>query len=122
MVDPNEIASAANNISLEKTPTNYSWLTYLWVIGLSSLGGVVSFVRKVRAGESRPYNIMEFFGEIVTSAFVGIITFYLCEHANMDQLMTAVLVGISGHMGTRAIYIFEKMLSERLGARRARKE
>lgn len=122
MVDPTEIASAASKISLEKTPANYSLLTYLWVIGLSSMGGIVSFVRKIRSGEARPYNIMEFFGELVTSAFVGIITFYLCEHANIDQLMTAVLVGVSGHMGTRAIYIFEKMLSERLGVRKARKE
>ena len=99
----------------EKDPTTYSILTYAWVVGLSCLGGIVSFARKIRAGQARPYNLMEFFGEIMTSAFVGIITFYLCEAAALDTLMTAVFVGVSGHMGTRAIYMLERFAQDRLG-------
>lgn len=98
----------------EKDPTNYELITYVWVLGLASLGGIVSFMRKLKAGNVRAFNLMEFIGEIVTSAFVGVITFYLCEAANMSQVLTAAFVGISGHMGSRAIFMLEKKLEKYL--------
>jgi len=102
---------------LEKDPMNYSLITYLWVFGVSALGGVVSYVRKVRAGQAEKFSIMEVIGEIVISAFTGLVTFWLCEAASIDQPLTAALVGISGHMGSRAIALFEDMLKRRLGVR-----
>jgi len=97
----------------EKDPTSYSLLTYLWVFGLSSLGGVVSFINKVKKGYARAFNIAEFMGEIATSAFAGVITFWLCENANISPLITAALVGVSGHMGSRAILLFEEWLAKK---------
>lgn len=93
----------------EKDPSNYSALTYLWVLGLSAWGGVVSFFRKVREGHASKFSFMELIGELVTSAFAGIITFYLCEAGEFTQLWTAVFVGVSGHMGTRAIFHIENL-------------
>ncbi len=98
---------------MEKDPTTYAAATYLWVFALSIIGGIVNFVRKVKIGESRPFNILELVGEVLTSAFAGIITFYLCEWTNIPQVLTAALVGISGHMGSRAIYFFEKWAEKR---------
>lgn len=92
----------------EKDPTNYSALTYLWVFLLSSWGGLVSFFRKYKEGKTRAFNIVEFIGEIVISAFVGVVTFLLCEAGNINHLVSAALVAISGHMGSRAIFIFER--------------
>lgn len=92
----------------EKDPSTYTWLTYMWVFLLSAWGGLVSFIKKVRTGETRASNLMEFIGELVTSAFAGVITFFLCEASGITPLMTAVLVAISGHMGTRAIFLFER--------------
>lgn len=94
----------------EKDPTNYQLITYAWVLGISMLGGIVSFLRKMRAGVARAFNIIEFIGEIVTSGFVGILTFYFCEAAGISPVLTAAFVGISGHMGSRAIFMFEKKL------------
>lgn len=91
----------------EKDPSNYSALTYLWVFGLSAWGGIVSFLRKVRNGDAHKFSFVELVGEIFTSAFAGVITFYLCEAAAFAPLWTAVLVGVSGHMGTRAIFHLE---------------
>ncbi len=91
----------------EKDPFNYTLITYGWVFMLSMWGGVVSFFQKVRDGKTRASNIMEFFGELSTSAFVGLATFYLCEFGNVDRLLTAVLVAVSGHMGTKAVYLLE---------------
>lgn len=91
----------------EKSPETYSILTYAWVFGLSALGGAVSFIRKVKQGHARAWNFVEFFGELSTSAFAGVITFWLCEWAGFHPLMTAAFVGISGHMGSRAIFQLE---------------
>ncbi|SRR5258705_4690154 len=96
-----------------KDPTSYTWITYCWVFLLAGLGGLVSFARRVKGGQSHPWNIAEFIGEIATSAFGGLITFYLCEAAQLNPLVTAALVGISGHMGSRAIYQFEITLRKR---------
>ena len=99
----------------EKDPTSFTWLTYLWVILLSILGGTVNFITKVKNGMARAWNMTEFIGEIVTSAFAGIMTFYLCEWSNTPQLLTAALVGISGHMGSRAIFKMENWFEEKIG-------
>jgi hypothetical protein len=42
-------------------------------------------------------------------------TFLLCEAAATDQLLTAVLVGISGHMGAKAIRFLEMVFEKRIG-------
>jgi len=98
----------------EKDPTNYALLTYLWVLFLSAWGGVVSFLAKVKAGNARAFNFVELIGEIVTSGFAGVLTFWLCEAAGINGLVTAALVGISGHMGSRAIYKMEQWATSKL--------
>ncbi len=97
----------------EKDPTSYSLLTYLWVFALAILGGVVNFMRKLQEGHARVFNVVEFIGEIVTSAFAGVITFWMCENAGMSPLVTAAFVGVSGHMGSRALFMIENWLKAR---------
>lgn len=97
---------------IEKDPTSYSFLTYTWVFGLAILGGVVSFMRKLQSGHARVFNLVEFIGEVVTSAFAGVLTFWMCEHAEISPLMTAAFVGVSGHMGSRAIFLAEGWLTK----------
>ena len=90
-------------------------LTYGWVVGLSMLGGAASFVRRVRSGEAKYSNIIELIGELVVSAFAGLVTFFLCQSAAFDEMLTAAFIAISGHMGTRIIFIFEAYLVKRFG-------
>lgn len=97
----------------EKSPETYSLLTYLWMFGISCLGGVVAFVRKVKTGHVRAWNFTEFVGELFTSAFAGIITFWLCQASNFGMLQTAGLVGIAGHMGSRAIFMLERYFASK---------
>lgn len=96
-----------------KSPFGYDLLVYVWVIFLSVLGGIVNFTRKMREGKVRVFNITEFIGELVTSAFSGLCTFWLCEWANLDQLLMVVFVAISGHMGSRAIMLFERWAEDK---------
>ena len=96
-----------------KSPFNYEVFTYVWVFGLSAWGGAVSFIRKMREGKARPFNVMELIGELVTSAFAGMLTFWLCEAANINPYLTAAFIGISGHMGSRAIGMMEYYFSKK---------
>lgn len=101
----------------EKDPSNYAYATYAWVLFLSFVGGAVSFFQKLKMGIARSFNLTEFIGELVTSGFSGVLTFWLCGAADINGNVTAVLVGISGHMGSRAIFIIERILEQRLGLR-----
>jgi hypothetical protein len=101
------------DIQPPKSPFSYELITYLWVVGLSAWGGVVSFMRKMRDGNARPFNIMELIGEIFTSAFAGMVTFWLAELANFPPLLVAALVGISGHMGSRSIGMLEQYFTKK---------
>lgn len=94
-------------------PTNFSLLTYAWVLGLSVWGGAINFFHKLRSGVARPFNLSEFLGEICTSAFVGLVTFWLAERAGLDRLTSAALIAVSGHMGSRALFRIERALEKR---------
>ena len=102
---------------IDKDPGSYEWITYIWVMGLASWGGVVNYVRKVKANQVERFSIMEVLGEIMVSAFTGVLTFWLCELSGFPQLLTAALVGVSGHMGGRGIALVEHMIKVRAGIR-----
>lgn len=99
----------------EKDPSNYTLITYLWVVVLAAAGGTVNFLHKIRQGTARAFNITEFVGELMTSGFAGLLTFWLCEAADVNKLLSAVLIGISGHMGSRAIFKIEKWAEDKFG-------
>ncbi len=99
-----------------KDPFNYSMITYIWVLLLSGFAGVVNFLGKLKAGAVRAFNLTEFIGEVVTSMLAGLITFWLTEAANLDKLVAAALIAVSGHMGSRAIFKIEKWAEEKFGA------
>jgi hypothetical protein len=97
-----------------KDPASFGLITYLWVIGLSLGGGLVSYMHKLQLGVRRPFSIIEFIGELVTSGFTGVITYFLCQSSGISPLLTAVFVGISGHMGSRALFLIERMIENKL--------
>lgn len=97
----------------ERGPFDYHVLTYLWVLALASFAGFVSWMRKVREGHSRPFNLIELVGEIATAALAGLLTFWLCEWAEVSKLLAAVFIAVAGHMGTRALFLLEKFMEAR---------
>ena len=105
-----------------RSPETYQLDTYLWVLALSVLGGIVSYKEKRKAGfffrTENKYldivafilvNLAVFILEIFTSAFSGILTFYICESANMDRLLTAAFVGLSGFAGGRMLNFMQNL-------------
>lgn len=112
------IMQTREEIVPEKDPNNYSAIgiaiAHVWVLLLSILGGAVSYVHRVRTGMTRRFNLPELIGDMFISGFVGIITFYLCQWAQFDDFLTAAFVGIAGHMGSRALFLAEKIIERRI--------
>ena len=92
-----------------------SLITWSWVIFLSVLGGCVNYYHRVDTHKIR-HTMFRFIGELLTSAFVGIITFELCDYAQFSWQLTASFVAISGHMGTRLIFKLETIFVDALKA------
>lgn len=96
-----------------KDPNTYNVLTLLWVVTLSAWGGTVNYIRKLQTGTAKKFSIFQLLGEIVSSSFFGVITFLLCEAGHFSPLVTAALVGLSGHMGSKALYLIMRIWSKR---------
>jgi hypothetical protein len=96
-----------------KDPLGYPLKTYGFMLFIAVLGGVVSYYAKVRSGEIPAASVMHLIGEITTSAFAGLVTFWVCEYLNVPQILTAPLVGVSGHLGAKAISMMEEAAKKR---------
>lgn len=101
----------------DKDPLSYTALEYGWVLFLACWGGCVNFWQRLKEGKTRAFKIVELMGEIFTSGFVGVLTFLICESTETDRLVSAVLVGISGHMGAKTIRFFEVFFETKFGAK-----
>lgn len=87
---------------------NLTWLiTWAWVLGLSAWGGAVSYFHKMDK-HGLKFSLFRLAIDVWTSAFVGVLTYLLCHTAEISEGVTAAMVGISGHMGTRALFMLEK--------------
>jgi hypothetical protein len=101
--------------AVAKDPTGYGWMTYLWVCLIAAWGGLVRFLNSMRERkESFSAAMVTLMTGLITSVFVGVLTFYACEIANFDKLWTAICVAVTGHLGAQAMQIFEKAILGRL--------
>lgn len=96
----------------EKDPNNWSVITYALVAFWAVVGGLVSFYGKVRAGVARWLNLHELIGEMATSAFFGLSVGLACGWMNAPLTLTFAVVGVAGHMGSRGIFIAEKIMQK----------
>lgn len=81
-------------------------LGYVWLVILALWGGTVNYISRIRQGKM-PFSFVELIGEWCISGFVGVATMYLCMEYSVSWYFTAFLVAITGHMGSRAIFMFE---------------
>ena len=78
-----------------RSPLSYSLREYGLILAIAMLGGFVRWYNAVRRGESAVYDLRILVGELFTSAFLGILTFWACEAMSVQPLVTAALAGIS---------------------------
>ena len=82
-------------------------IPFCFAIALSCFGGVVSYLHRVDKN-GLTFSFFRLALEVFTSGFVGIVSFMLCDSAGLSWPTTAAIVAISGHMGTRALFIVER--------------
>jgi len=87
---------------LEKEPVI---TTYCWMIGLAALGGCAGYFRKMRQGMTKRFSLVELGCEMVISVFVGAVALLMCDSHGLDKATTGAMVGLAGHLGSRAIHI-----------------
>lgn len=97
-----------------KDPLSYPLRVYGFMLAVAILGGFVSWYAKVRRNEIPAGSVFHLIGEVTTSAFAGMLAFFACEYANFPQILTAAVVGVSGHMGAKIISMAENMAKRRL--------
>lgn len=108
------IAAHANAVEPLKSPLSYSMREYGAIIGIAMLGGFVRWYTSVRRGQAAVYDIRVLVGELMTSAFIGILIFWACEAYNVNPLITAALTGMGGHMGISLLMWAERSLKRHL--------
>lgn len=95
-----------------KSPLSYSLREYGLILAIAMLGGFVRWYNAVRKGQSMAYDLRILVGELFTSAFLGILTFWACEAMNVQPLITAALAGMAGHAGVSGLLWAERVLKK----------
>jgi hypothetical protein len=96
--------------------TSYTLKQWLFVLAMALLGGFVNWWGQVRRGELKATSVSSLVGELCTSAFAGLLAFFICEWADFPDMLTAAMTGIAGHMGTRGIAMFETWAARKFDA------
>ena len=97
---------------IPKSPLAYSLREYGLILAIAMLGGFVRWYNSVRRGESAAYDLRILVGELGTSAFIGILTFWACEAMGVQPLVTAALAGMAGHAGVTGLLWAERVLKK----------
>ena len=101
---------ALAQVEQHKNPLSYSLREYGLILAIAMLGGFVRWYNAVRRGQSAVYDLRILVGELFTSAFIGILTFWACEAMNVQPLVTAALAGMAGHAGVSGLVWAEKIM------------
>ncbi len=93
---------------MPNNPENFPLITWLWVIGMSILGGTVRTLTNLKMGMMPSDMLRRWVVDAIISIFIGMVTFFLCQWAIFPQMLTIALVSLSAHMGTGAIVMLEE--------------
>jgi hypothetical protein len=110
----NDEIRAAGAIAKDAVTWSSQWLLLMGAMFLAIWGGLVRVSREVKVGEhSWKMLVWIFVREMLTSGFTGVMTYFACQAIGIPPAYTAILVGISGWMGVRALTVFESMFKSR---------
>ena len=99
-----------------KSPLAYSLREYALILGVALLGGAASWARRVKKGKAEA-SIAALVGELMISAFAGLIAFWVCESFELSPLLTAAAAGMAGHAGGTGISWLEGLAKRQVEKR-----
>lgn len=99
-------------------PLDYSVAEYGLLLAVAVLGGAAGWYGRFKAAPSWPkVTVAHLVGELTTSAFAGLIAFWLCSLGGAPELLTISVVGMAGHMGGRFLMLVEGVLEKRIASK-----
>jgi hypothetical protein len=90
------------------------WMGYIWLILLAIWGGTASYISRIKQGKIKAFSFVEMVGEWSISGFAGLLTAFICSEMKMSWEMTAFFTGVSGHLGGRALFMFETFVQKNI--------
>lgn len=100
-----------------RAPLSVPLAEYGLMLGMSILGALISWIRKVRKGEIPTWSLGYLIGEMTMSAFMGLLTFWVCEWRGLPQAVTASLCGVAGLASAKLLTLAEQF-AERMAAKK----
>lgn len=97
-----------------RDPRNWELGTWLMGLVMACSGGIVNWYSKVKAGYTKPFNIVELLGEIFTSGFVGMGVFMAMDAWDWPLGLCAAAAGVAGHMATRFLFAIETVIESHI--------
>ena len=102
-----------------RNPLQISLAEYGLMLGIAIFGGMVNWIRKVKAGELPPWSLAHLIGEMVISCFAGLLTFYGGVAIDLPLVVIAGITGMCGLMASKFLALAEsaaqKYAERRLG-------
>lgn len=80
---------------------------YVLFIFIAFWGGTAAYMSRLKRSGAR-FSLVELVGEWTISGFSGMVTGFVCHAYDVDYSITLASVGISGHMGSRLIFMLER--------------
>lgn len=98
---------------IDKPALGLNWESLIFLaVGL--WGGLCHYLGGVRSGRRR-LSLFEVAGDLTYSGFAAVMTAAAAHHFELGYWPTIVLCGMSGHMGSRTIFLLERALKRRIG-------
>lgn len=114
--------TAVQTVAAIQGPLGVGLQTWGYVLGFAILGGLARWIvtLKTYQGNGNPADLwIDLLIQIVTSAFAGMLTFIACKYFKLDEVLSALFIGVSGHMGAEAINVMREWYSKFFGTKLA---
>lgn len=83
--------------------------SWMWVVGLSMAGGIVSLLQKIPAPDAvRGSIVRHVLQDLPASLLAGMLTFFMAEGTGLSAMMKAPFITLGGYLGAVAIQYFAK--------------
>ncbi len=92
-------------------------ITGYWVVALGMWGAIINFVSRKKEKVSRTKKVLLFFFDVISSGGIAIVAYLLIDGFYQNELLAVGAAGVMAHMGTRAFYILEQVISQKLGVK-----
>jgi hypothetical protein len=95
---------------------------YLGYALVAIAGGVANYLSKLRTGEIQSHRCVTLLADLFISAFAGVMGALLAISLSLQPELVYASCGISGHLGTRFIFLMQEYLLKRLNLKSTSKD